>query len=74
LADSGTGVHAINRHLVGYRFHNSSHTLATHVEMANVSRQLRANLLVRLGLRPTVAEKTLHDQIDGNNGVLSIER
>ena len=74
LADSGSGVHAIKRHLVGYRYHNSNHTLATHAEMADASRQLRADLLLRLGLRPTDAEMTLHDQFEGNNGDLSIER
>jgi Glycosyl transferase family 2 len=74
LADSGSGVHAVKRHLVGYRYHNSNHTLATHAEMANASRQLRASLLSRLGLRPTDAEMTLHDQFEGDNGDLSIER
>jgi hypothetical protein len=60
LADSGEGIFPLRRRLVKYRFHGSNHTTEAFEKMQHFSRQLRRDLLTRIGVTATDADMNLH--------------
>ena len=65
LADQGDGLHVIKKRLVDYRYHDSNHTHVVRDDMARASRQIRQDILGRMGVTPTDQEWALHDGFEG---------
>jgi len=72
LADSGDGIFPLHRRLVKYRFHGSNHTTEAFDRMQHFSRQLRRDLLTRIGLAATDAEMDLHAAFESPPGTPSL--